>query len=347
MFALAYRKTNTKKFYLRHVVLKKYGCNSKYKTMNNLTSFRKEALILFAVLLNFSMFSMGEGVLPSKDRYSSNIIIERLNEMNLEVDVRLTKKVKSYIRDYTLLARRSSERTIGKSTLYFPIFTEINNSFGLPAELKYLMVVESALKPSVTSKVGAKGLWQLMPATARMHGLQINDYVDERSDPYRSTNAALLHLSDLYDEFGNWTIAIAAYNCGNGRMRSAIKKGKSKNFWKIKKHLPKETQAYVEKFIAAAYAMEYYHFYDLRPAYPDYNEQFTHAMLTYDYGRLSEISEEQNIALDLLKYLNPSYQMDIIPVSKNGNIIIVPNLSSEPRRSTTASLLQAVPVGKL
>lgn len=281
------------------------------------------------------------------DPYSSNIIIERFSEMDLKVDVRLTKNVKSYIRDYTLLARKSSEQALGKSTLYFPIFTELNKAFGLPNEMKYLMVIESSLKPDAASKVGARGLWQLMPATARMHGLEINDYVDERSDPYRSTNAALKHLTDLFDEFGDWTIAIAAYNCGNGRMRSAIKKGKSKNFWKIKKYLPRQTRDYVEKFIAAAYTMEYYHFYDLRPSYPDYNEQYTQAMLTYDYGRLSEISEKEDIALDLLKTLNPSYKIDIIPVSREGNIIIVPNLSSETRRATTASLLQEAPKGKL
>ena len=130
-----------------------------------------------------------------------------------------------------------------------------------------------------------------------MHGLQINDYVDERLDPYRSTNAALKHLSALYDQFDNWTLAIAAYNCGSGRMRAAIKKGKSKDFWKIKKYLPKQTQDYIEKFFAAAYTMEYYHFYDLRPTYPDYTEQYTEAMLTYDYGRLSEISEKEELSL--------------------------------------------------
>ena len=154
------------------------------------------------------------------------------------------------------------------------------------------------------------------------------------------------HLTDLFEEFGDWTLVIAAYNCGNGRMRSAIKKGKSKNFWKIKKYLPRETRDYIEKFIAAAYTMEYYQFYDLRPNYPDYNEQYTHTMLTYDYGRLSEISEKENIDLELLRSLNPSYKLDIIPISREGNIIIVPNLTSKTRR-TTASLLQEVSSDKL
>jgi len=306
--------------------------------MNNISIIhRSGAIILLALLFHIYSFAATSAG-PAKDPYSSNTIIERLNEMHLEVDVRLTKRVKKYIRDYTLLASRSSEIALGQSTLYFPIFEELNNSFGLPDEIKYLMVVESALKPTATSRVGARGLWQLMPATARMHGLQINDYVDERADPYRSTSAALQHLTDLYNEFDNWTLAIAAYNCGNGRMRSAIRKGKSKNFWKIKSHLPKETQAYVEKFIAAAYTMEYYHFYDLRPKYPDYTEQYTQAMLTYDYGRLSEISTKEGINLALLKSLNPSYNMDIIPVSKDGNIVIVPSLG-RGKRTRTASLL--------
>ena len=304
------------------------------------------AILLFVFFCSLPMYATSTHASSNGDPYSSNIILERFNEMNLQVDVRLTKSIKKYIRDYTLLARKSSEAALGKATLYFPIFEEINNSFGLPDELKYLMVVESSMKPSITSKVGARGLWQLMPATARSHDLQINDYVDERSDPYRSTNAALQHLSDLYDDFGNWTLAIAAYNCGGTRMRTAIKKSKSKNFWKLKKHLPKQTQQYVEKFIAAAYTMEYYQFYDMRPAYPDYTEQYTQVRLTYDYGKLSELSEKENLDLDLLRYLNPSYKLDILPISKEGNIIIIPSLGTTAR-SSTASLFDSPKEGKL
>ena len=314
--------------------------------MNYLLNYYKGALFLFVIVFHFQAFAATNELPTSGDPYSSNTILERFSEMDLKVDVRLTKNVKSYIRDYTLLARKSSEQVLGNATLYFPIFEELNNGFGLPDEMKYLMVVESSLKPNAASKVGARGLWQLMPATARGHGLEINDYVDERSDPYRSTDAALKHLTALFDEFGDWTLAIAAYNCGNGRMRSAIKKGKSKNFWKIKKHLPKQTQDYVEKFIAAAYTMEYYQFYDLRPNYPDYNQQYTQTMLTYDYSRLSEIGVKENISLSLLQSLNPSYKLDIIPLSRVGNIIIVPNLAGETHR-TTASLLQEDTKGKL
>jgi len=301
----------------------------------NLDRFTLLAIVLsFQFVVSNSLHALS----PKSDAYSTKVLIERINDLDLEVDVRLTRKVKKYIKDYTLYARKNSENTLGRTTLYYPIFDELNNSFGLPDELKHLMIIESSLDPIAKSRSGARGLWQLMPATARSHGLQINDYVDERCDPYRSTNAALKHLNDLYDEFGDWTLVIAAYNCGNGRMRAAIKKGKSKNFWKIKSHLPKQTQDYVEKFIAAAYAVEYYLFYDLRPAYPDYNEQYTEAMLTYDYGRLTEISKKENIDLSLLKVLNPSYNLDIIPVSKTGNIIIVPSLNRNSKRST-ASLL--------
>ena len=314
--------------------------------MKIISTHYKGVLFLVVSILNLQVYASANKATIGSDPYSSNTILERFSEMNLEVDVRLTKNVKSYIRDYTLLARKSSELALGNSTLYFPIFEELNNTFGIPDEMKYLMVIESSLKPQAASKVGARGLWQLMPATARMHGLDINDYVDERSDPYRSTDAALMHLTDLFEEFGDWTLVIAAYNCGSGRMRSAIKKGKSKNFWKIKKYLPRETRDYIEKFIAAAYTMEYYQFYDLRPNYPDYNEQYTHTMLTYDYGRLSEISEKENIDLELLRSLNPSYKLDIIPISREGNIIIVPNLTSKTRR-TTASLLQEVSSDKL
>jgi len=314
--------------------------------MNIKLNFAKRAILGIAFLAFILASNNLEAASPSSDAYSTKLLIERLNDLDLEVDVRLTKKVKKYIKDYTLLARRSSEISLGKATLYFPVFEELNNSFGLPDEVKYLMVIESTLDPKIKSKSGARGLWQLMPATARGHGLQINDYVDERCDPYRSTSAALQHLTDLYNEFGDWTIAIAAYNCGNGRMRSAIKKGKSKNFWKIKSHLPKETQGYVEKFIAAAYMMEYYSFYDMRPDYPDYTEQYTEAMLTYDYGKLSEISEKEKVNIELLKVLNPSYNMDIIPVSRAGNIIILPSLNRDAVKST-ASLLSPLEAGKM
>ncbi len=310
--------------------------------MNTIT-YNRLAFVAIVICLQFVYINSSLALSPGSDAYSTKVLIERINDLNLEVDVRLTKKVKKYIKDYTLYARKNSENTLGRSTLYFPIFDELNNSFGLPDELKYLMIIESSLNPTIKSSSGARGLWQLMPATARSHGLQINDYVDERCDPYRSTNAALKHLNDLYEEFGDWTLVIAAYNCGNGRMRSAIRKGKSKNFWKIKSHLPKQTQDYVEKFIAATYAVEYYLFYDLRPAYPDYNEQYTEAMLTYDYGKLSQISEEENIDLSLLKVLNPSYNLDIIPVSKMGNIIIVPSLNRETKSSTASLLSPAGP----
>jgi membrane-bound lytic murein transglycosylase D len=313
--------------------------------MNIKIKIPKGAILCIALFASILVNTSLQAASPGNDAYSTKLLIERLNELDLEVDVRLTKKVKKYIKDYTLLARRSSEISLGKATLYFPVFEELNNSFGLPDEVKYLMVIESTLDPKIKSRSGARGLWQLMPATARGHGLQINDYVDERCDPYRSTSAALQHLSELYEEFGNWTIAIAAYNCGNGRMRAAIKKGKSKNFWKIKSHLPKETQTYVEKFIAAAYMMEYYSFYDMRPDYPDYTEQYTEAMLTYDYGKLSEISEKEDVDLGLLKVLNPSYNMDIIPVSRAGNIIILPSLNRSATKRT-ASLLSPLALDK-
>ena len=306
--------------------------------MNIINHLNRFTLLLLAFSVQCIFSNDVNASSLNNDPYSTKLIIERFNDMDLQVDVRLTRKVKKYIRDYTLLARNKSEATLGKTTLYFPIFEELNNTYGLPDELKYLMVIESTLNPTIRSKSGARGLWQLIPSTARGHGLQINDYVDERCDPYRSTSAALQHLSELYDEFGDWTIAIAAYNCGNGRMRAAIKKGKSKNFWKIKSHLPKETQLYIEKFLAAAYSMEYYSFYDMRPAYPDYNEQYTEAMLTYDYGRLSEISKKENIDLGLLKLLNPSYNIDIIPVSKAGNIIIVPYLNRNTIKPTVSLL---------
>lgn len=309
--------------------------------MNN--KLNKSTLVLLLTFIAFSLFAADPPFAKKKKSYkipsySSNVILDRIHDLDMQVDFRLNGKVKAHILEYTTRGKHGTEKILGLTTRYFPAFEYYNEQYNLPDELKTLMIIESGLDPMAKSSSGAKGLWQLMPATARSYGLEINDYVDERCDPYKSTGAALKHLGVLFEQFDDWTLAIAAYNCGSTRVRQAIQKGKSKNFWKIKNHLPKQTQDYIQKFIAVNYLVNYYMFYDLRPEYPDYTYQLTEPILVFSYEKLSRIGQKQGIDLDVLYKLNPSYVKGIVPPNENGNIVLLPVLGRKEIKET-ASLL--------
>lgn len=273
---------------------------------------------------------------PKKDKektvkkvptYSKEEILSRLENQNSPVDVRWNTDIKRSIKDYTVKGRRSAEVILGRSAIYFPIFDENLEKYDLPQDLKYMSVIESLLNPKAVSHVGAAGLWQFMPATARRYGLKIDNYVDERYDPHKSTEAAMRYLKALHNRFGDWTLAIAAYNCGEGRVEKAIKKGATRDFWKLRKLLPKETQKYVSRFIAASYVMNNYIFHDLQPAYPDYDLQLTKAVKVYKRKSFEEISKETGYSLEIIKTLNPSYKLEIIPPTAEGSYLVLPKIS--------------------
>jgi len=259
-------------------------------------------------------------------RYTKAVVEERLEEYQGLMDVKYTREVRSEIREYTRMARKASERMIGKSALYFQMIDDSLQKYNLPRELKYMVVIESRCDIKARSPVGAVGLWQFMPRTARKYGLKIDSYVDERCDPYKATSAAMKYLSDLYARFGDWTLAIASYNCGEGTMQKAMRRAKSKNFWKVRKELPKETQMYIPKFIAATYLMDNYLFYDLHPAYPDYDIQLTKTVKIYERKSFKQIAEDTGYSIELIKRLNPAYKRGIIPPSTKGRSLILPRL---------------------
>lgn len=185
--------------------------------------------------------------------------IERLSRLPNVMEMPYNEIVQKFIDRYTGRLRHSVSYMLGASNFYIPIFEEALEAYGLPLELKYLPVIESALNPKATSHAGAAGLWQFMVATGKQYGLEINSLIDERRDPIKSSYAAAHYLKDLYNIFGDWSLVIAAYNCGPENINKAIHRADGQaDYWKIYPYLPRETRGYVPAFIAANYVMNYY-----------------------------------------------------------------------------------------
>lgn len=248
----------------------------------------------------------------------------RVQRLQTIVQSKYTTAVEGYIKGYTLRNREKSERILGRAAKYFPMFEKYLKEAGLPEDLKYLSVVESALVPKAVSRVGAGGLWQFMPATGESYGLKIDRYVDDRSCPHKSTQAAMKHLAKLYKRFQNWELAMAAYNSGGGRVNRAIKMARSKNFWKVQKYLPRETRNYVPAFIAATYLYKYYNTHELSPIYPDLDLQLTESMKVYEYLSFQQIEEVTGLSRYMIEELNPSYDRGFIPSDYNGHYLTLP-----------------------
>lgn len=215
------------------------------------------------------------------------------------------------------------ERLMKLSQYYFPLFEEIFDREGIPLEIKYLAVVESALRPAAKSRVGATGLWQFMFSTGKYYDLEVSSYVDERCDPVRSTIAAAKYLKSLYKSFDDWDLALAAYNSGPGNVTKAIRRsGGYKNYWNIRPFLPSETAGYLPAFLATMYLFEYapQHGFDVsRHKMPLIK---TDTVQIKNIISLKQVSEVIDIDLATLEFLNPSYKLGIIPVIKNKNYVL-------------------------
>lgn len=256
--------------------------------------------------------------------YTDEDIRLRLRNMASCIVPRYTDVVKSYVRTYTIRHRDRTENMLGKTVMYFPIFHKYAKEYGLPDALKYLSVTESALNPIAVSSAEAVGLWQFMRVTGREYGLRIDNTIDERRDPHLSTDAAMRYLQRQYKRFGSWTLAIAAYNSGGGNVSRAIRRGRSKNFWKIRKYLPKETRNYVPAYLGAAYVLQHYEEHNLKPNYPEMDLQLTDAVKVYEEVTFNEIAAVTGLSLTTLKALNPSYKQEYIPSSTKGRFLILP-----------------------
>lgn len=249
---------------------------------------------------------------------------ERLENISGQIPMKYNTLVKAHIKAYTERRRGSTETIIGRSVMYFSTFEEALIRHGLPTDLKYMTIVESALDPKATSPVGAKGLWQFMSSTGKRYGLRISKYVDERSDPYMSSDAAARFLTDLHDRYDDWLLSIAAYNCGPGRVNKALRYSKQKDYWNITGYLPRETRNYVPSFMAVAYTMNYYHLHNIYPTYPEYDLQVTDKVKVFNKISFNEISKITGVSLEVIKKLNPSYHYDFIPMSSSGYVLTLP-----------------------
>ncbi|MBN2484587.1 MAG: transglycosylase SLT domain-containing protein [Bacteroidales bacterium] len=221
--------------------------------------------------------------------------------------------VKRYIEVYTVKKRSQVEVMLGLSEHYFPIFDDIFDYYGVPNEMKYMSIIESALNPRAYSRARAVGLWQFMYGTGRIYGLEVNSLVDERNDPIKSTHAAAKFIGDLYNMYGDWLLALAAYNCGPGNVNKAIRRsGGKKNFWEIYYYLPRETRGHVPAFIAAAYTMNYFKEHNLEPANIDF-PVITDTIIINNKLHLQQVSDVLNIPMKHLRDLNPQFRYDIVP----------------------------------
>lgn len=257
--------------------------------------------------------------------WNAQVVKDRLVKLQLPVPIQSNEQVMTRIRQYVITGKTETEAILGRTNLYFPIFEHQLRAHGLPEELKFLPLIESGLLITIKSPVGATGVWQLMTVSARHFGLQVGSGVDERMDIYRSTEAAMKMLKFLHNKFGDWALVLAAYNSGAGKVDEAIRMAGTKDYWKVKEYLPKETQRYVPAFIAAAYVAKFHRQHNLQPSSMSYFTPELRTLRIYRRVTFGEISRVTGANLTLLARLNPAFVQGIVPESKEGRFLILPN----------------------
>ena len=252
-----------------------------------------------------------------------SVYIRRLKEMNSFITLPYNDIVRGYLIHYSEKMKSGMKRIIGLSSYYMPIFQETFDRHGLPEELKAMAIIESALNPTAVSRAGAKGMWQFMYNTAKLYGLHIDSFVDERLDPVKSADAAARYLKDAYKIFGDWNLAIASYNCGAGNVQKAIKRAGSRQFWDIWPFLPRETRGYVPAFVGALYALKYHKEHGIEALavpMPAHTDTFKIRKMVH----LKQVSELTGAPLEELQSLNPQYRHNIIPGNDREYILRIP-----------------------
>ena len=275
-------------------------------------------------------FQMSEDVAatPTDVDYSelpTEVLKERLRKLNektpfnVEYNPVLEQVIKSFLKN-----RRSSlERLMSLSDYYFPMFEQEMSNQKIPLEMKYLAIIESALNPKARSRAGATGLWQFMYATGKSYGLEVNNYVDERSDPIRSTKAAAKYLNELYKIFGDWDLTLAAYNSGPGNVTKAIRRSNGKtNYWNLRPYLPRETAGYVPAFLATLYIFEYAKEHGFKPQKRANHLFQTDTIRVKQAIPFKDIAEITGMDVQDIQFFNPSYQLDVVPYVEGRNYAV-------------------------
>ena len=254
-----------------------------------------------------------------------SVYIERIKDMNAFFQLPYNEIVRNYIILYSEKMKGGRiEKILGMCNYYMPIFEETMDRYDIPEELKVMSIIESSLNPVAVSRAGARGLWQFMYSTAKIYGLEINSFVDERLDPFKAADAAARYLRDSYMIFGDWNLAIASYNCGPGNVNKAIRRsGGHKDFWEIWPYLPRETRSYVPAFVGALYTLNYYKEHGIRPDTIEMPTQVD----TFKVNKMlhfKQINEVLGVPVDVIKTLNPQYKHEIIPGNEKEYILRLP-----------------------
>ena len=276
-----------------------------------------DSLLLSNLSFSDALFSYDSAIEASTPPIFSDSVYEaRIQHLDTKtpIDLVYNAYVKQYINVYTKQRRQQMSRMMGLAAYYFPFFEEVLDQFNLPLELKYLALVESALNPKAKSWAGATGLWQFMYNTGKEHNLKVSSYVDERMDPFRATIAACEFFKKSYSVYGDWSLVLASYNSGRGNVNKAIRRsGGKKNYWQIRRFLPKETRSYVPAFIAVCYAMNYASDHKISSEKPSVLFREVDTIEVKHQIDFEYLSSSLDISLDELEFLNPAYKINVIP----------------------------------
>lgn len=258
--------------------------------------------------------------------FPDSVYISRLHSMPTVMELSFNSVVKNYIEMYASRRREQVSYMLALGDYFFPLFEQALDREGLPLELKYLPVIESALNPVAVSRAGATGLWQFMLRTGKGYGLEVNSLVDERRDPYKATEAAVRYLKDLYAIYNDWNLVIAAYNCGPGNVNKAIaRSGGKRDYWQIYYKLPRETRGYVPAFIAANYIMHHYADHNICPAHMQASPSALDTVHVNERLHLDQVSAVLDIPVEELRRLNPQFRKDVIPGNSKPYALVLPS----------------------
>jgi membrane-bound lytic murein transglycosylase D len=295
---------------------------------------RTEAALLrdsiwIAEMTNDDFFNDSQAEIESSDSYldynselTTEVLQSRLKYLNSKspFEIRYNETIENVIRSYLKNRKTAFSKILGMSEYYFPIYEEVFAKRNIPLEIKYLSIVESALNPKAVSRMGARGLWQFMYPTAKDYNLHIDSYIDERSDPLKSTEASAEYMSRMHKVFGDWEMVLASYNCGPGNVSKAIRRsGGKKSFWEIRNFLPKETRDYVPKFIATMYLCEFSKEHNIIPKSFDLKLRDTDTIAIRKQISFKQISDLLDISIAEIELLNPTYNQKLIPSYENYN----------------------------